>query len=60
MEEKRFYLKEKTQISEGILKITVDRKTGVNYLTGSDIGVSGLTPLLDEEGKPIITKEHLD
>ena len=36
--------------------IIVDKKTGVNYLfVRSGYGV-GLTPLIDAEGKPIVTK----
>lgn len=36
--------------------IYVDKETGVNYLfIGSGIA-GGLTPLLDSEGKPVITK----
>ena len=31
-----------------------DRKTGVNYLVSA---TGGITPLLDEEGKTVITKE---
>ena len=36
--------------------ILVDKETGINYLfIASGFGV-GLTPLLDKDGKPIITK----
>ena len=35
--------------------ILVDRKTGVNYLFVSRGYAGGLTPLLDRDGKPIIT-----
>ena len=35
--------------------ICVDRDTGVNYLWHTTGKVGGLTPLLDREGKPIIT-----
>ena len=39
-------------------RILVDRDTGVNYLffriAGGGIG-GGLTPLLDREGRPIVT-----
>ena len=44
--------------SQGIvgsgLDIYVDRETGVNYLHIWGTG-GGLTPLLDQEGKPVIT-----
>ena len=33
----------------------VDKKTGVNYLFVQSGYAGGLTPLLDREGKPIIT-----
>lgn len=36
-------------------KILVDRKTGVNYLYVSSGYGGGLTPLLDREGKPIVS-----
>ena len=35
--------------------ILVDKVTGVNYLFVSSGYAGGLTPLLDREGKPIIT-----
>ncbi len=35
--------------------IYVDRETGVNYLFVWSGGGGGLTPLLDREGKPVIT-----
>ena len=36
-------------------EIWVDTETGVNYLFHSSGYAGGLTPLLDREGKPIIT-----
>lgn len=36
--------------------IIVDSKTGVNYLFVRSGYGAGLTPLLDAEGKPIVTK----
>ena len=39
-------------------RVLVDRVTGVNYLFarfGGGSGGAGLTPLLDREGKPILT-----
>lgn len=44
--------------SQGAMNITeiwVDRETGVNYLYHVNGYSGGLTPLLDREGKPIIT-----
>jgi len=37
-------------------EIWIDRETGVNYLCHSNAnGGCGITPLLDREGKPIIS-----
>ena len=36
--------------------ILVDKKTGINYLFLANGFGGGLTPLLDKDGKPIITK----
>lgn len=44
--------------SQGVLTVTeiwVDRETGVNYLFHCDGTASGMTPLLDRDGKPVIT-----
>lgn len=38
---------------KGVIQILVDKETGVNYLSQYNVG---LTPLLDESGKPVITK----
>ncbi len=40
--------------------IYVDKVTGVNYLFIASGYAGGLTPLLDAEGKPVITKETAD
>lgn len=37
------------------MEIWVDRQTGVNYLYHYAGYSGGLTPLLDREGKPVIT-----
>ena len=44
--------------SQGKLTITeiwVDRETGVNYVFHASGYAGGMTPLLDREGKPVIT-----
>ncbi len=44
--------------SQGVIstmQIWVDKETGVNYLYRSDGYSGGLTPLLDRDGKPIVT-----
>jgi hypothetical protein len=38
-----------------ITSIIVDKKTGVNYLYIQSGYSGGLTPLLDREGKPLVT-----
>ena len=40
------------------MEIWVDRETGVNYLFHFNGNAAGLTPLLDADGKPVVT--HLD
>lgn len=39
----------------GATEIWVDKETGVNYLFHSSGYAGGLTPLLDRDGKPVIT-----
>lgn len=36
-------------------EIWVDKETGVNCLFHADDNASGLTPLLDKDGRPVIT-----
>lgn len=51
--ERRF---EKTYSQDlGSTIIYVDRETGVNYLFVVNGYAGGLTPLLDRDGKPVIT-----
>ena len=38
-----------------IMEIWVDKMTGVNYLVHSTGQAGGITPLLDREGKPVVT-----
>ena len=39
-------------------EIWLDTKTGVNYLYHTAGYSGGLTPLLDKDGKPVITPEY--
>ena len=39
----------------GTMKIYVDKQTGINYLFIQNGYAGGLTVLLDQEGKPVIT-----
>lgn len=41
-------------------EIWVDKKTGVNYMYHSAGYGGGITPLLDREGKPVITSIAVD
>ena len=41
--------------SEGFRQILVDRETGVNYLVLKSGYGLGITPVLDKDGKPVIT-----
>lgn len=41
-----------------VVEIWVDKETGVNYLYHQSGYSGGLTPLLDREGKPIITSYY--
>lgn len=53
----RFYVKSVDNVKGlGRISILVDRKTGVNYINAWVGTGSGLTPLLDENGKPVIDK----
>lgn len=56
--DKRFVFRKGDESSLGLgaaAQVIVDRQTGVNYLyVGSGYG-GGLTPLLDREGRPIVT-----
>lgn len=54
MDEKRFVKTYKQGIAD-ITEIWVDRKTGVNYVFHASGYAGGLTPLLDREGKPVVT-----
>lgn len=40
----------------GLIQIIVDTETGVNYLFVRSGYGAGLTPLLNSDGKPIVTK----
>lgn len=55
----RFVRKEKCGLSlNAISYVIVDKYTGVNYLYVEQGYSGGLTALLDENGKPIISKEN--
>lgn len=44
--------------SQGAINVTeiwVDKETGVNYVFHASGNAGGLTPLLDKEGKPVVS-----
>ena len=51
---KRFVIKEEQSLGISGLAIIVDTKTGVNYIAGSGCTLTGITPLLDENGQVVI------
>lgn len=44
-----------SQGTMNVMEIWVDRETGVNYVFHAGGYAGGMTPLLDREGKPIIS-----
>jgi len=44
-----------SQGSLNIMEIWVDKETGVNYVFHQSGYAGGMTPLLDREGKPVIS-----
>lgn len=41
-----------------VMEIWVDTETGVNYVFHRNGNASGFTPLLDREGKPVVSKQE--
>jgi hypothetical protein len=55
--EKRFVVKEEQSLGLSSVQILADTATGVHYLLVSGIhGLSGMTPLLDEQGQVVVDK----
>ena len=44
-----------TQGAMNVTEIWVDKKTGVNYIFHAFGNAGGMTPLLDRDGKPVVT-----
>lgn len=42
-----------------VMEIWVDTETGVNYLFHRNGNASGFTPLLDPEGKPVVSEKRI-
>ncbi len=49
------FIKTYNQGVVNVIEIWVDRLTGVNYLYRTNGYGAGLTPLLDKDGKPVVT-----
>ena len=61
--ENRFIVtfKDGGQLSEeGVRQILVDTETGVNYLVWKSGYAGGITPLLDSEGKVVVTNIDIE
>lgn len=54
MSDKRFK-KVYTQGSLNVTEIWVDKQTGVNYVFHQSGYAGGMTPLLDRDGKPVVS-----
>lgn len=52
---KRLYSQGRIEVFE----IWVDTVTGVNYLFHRNGNASGFTPLLDKDGKPVISEQEI-
>ena len=53
--EKRFEVAYQQGAIMDIIEILVDKETGVNYLFRTNGNAGGMCPLLDREGKPVVT-----
>lgn len=51
----RFKVVYKQESIASSYKIIVDMQTGVNYLINTEGYAGGITPLLDRDGKPVIS-----
>lgn len=52
------FVKIYTQGTFTVNEIWVDKETGVNYLYHTSGNGAGMTPLLDREGKPVISSSY--
>lgn len=44
-----------SQGAMNVMEIWVDKETGVNYVFHASGNAGGMTPLLDREGKPVVS-----
>ena len=47
-----------TQGVANVIEIWVDKETGVNYVFRQSGYAGGMTPLLDRDGKPVVSTVH--
>ena len=55
MEDRNRFEKKYSQGALNTMEIWVDKETGVNYLFHASGYAGGLTPLLDRDGKPVVS-----
>ena len=55
MSKKERFEKQYTQGTLTVTEIWLDKETGVQYLFHASGSAGGLTPLLDRDGKPVIS-----
>ena len=56
--EQRFVIQDRQSFPGGTLLVVIDTQTGVNYLISGGMGLSGMTPLVDEKGRVIVSEEY--
>jgi len=47
--------KEGSEFRDGTIRLLVDKETGVTYILWKEGYGGGITPMIDQDGKPIIT-----
>lgn len=55
MEDRNRFEKVYSQGALNTMEIWIDKETGVNYLFHASGYAGGLTPLLDRDGKPVVS-----
>lgn len=50
------FQKDYSQGAIDVMEIWVDTETGVNYVFHRNGNAAGFTPLLDREGKPVVSR----
>lgn len=51
------FIKSYSQGNIDVIEIWVDTVTGVNYVFHRNGNAAGFTPLLDEDGRPVVSQE---